>query len=175
MDSSCHGHDINDKARELLANVIKLRISRAQKMPTPLLFFKGGWAFFHRLYVVKTAKAAGIYFPIARYRNITICHIDDFLSYLGTLCIRRQTGEIHPKTAARFVNPVNFTWNQEKSWRYTLKSCKIEWEHGEIKWISSVFTRFCPVLLCITWFSAGNKKFEKFCKNAWQYIYIYIW
>ena len=52
-----------------------------------------------------------------------------------------ETGEIHPKMAAHLQNPVNFTWNQENSGRYTLKSCKIEREHGEIKWNSAVFTR----------------------------------
>ena len=56
-----------------------------------------------------------------------------------TRTLTAETGEIHQKMAAHLQNPVNFTWNQENSWHYTLKSCKIERERGEIEWNSVVF------------------------------------
>lgn len=54
-------------------NVIKLRNFHARKKAHHLFTKSKVVGIFYGLYVVKTAKAARIYFPIARYRNVTIC------------------------------------------------------------------------------------------------------
>ena len=86
---------------------------------------------------------------------------------------RRTRGEIHPKTAERLQNPVNFTWNRVKSWRFTVKSCKTERERGEIEWNSVVFIRRGSVSSVYHLIFGGKQKIlRNFAKTLDN---IYIW
>ena len=84
----------------------------------------------------------------------------------GTRMFTVETGEIHPKTAAHLQNPVNFAWNRVKSWRFTVKSCKIERKHSEIKRISDVFIRHGSVFTvhCLI-FGVKQKFLRNFAKT----------